>query len=539
MSKYINPLCLLIVLVLSGCSTDTLMKKEDFTIEKETTVVAPARPRKLPVRIPKISKPDPLEGKTITLTAKDAQFTDIFSAIAEIAELDLVIDSRITGMQESSQVSPVALPAVTAPAETGPSETGTAEETALNEEKTSQSASISLRPITIAFNETPLREALENITASLHIFYEVTGNSLRIKGTQSRTYHLNFMSSEKETKISVGGDVLGSSGGDDSSGSSPLTGEFSINDTTPTSSSDIYAQIEEIVESSLSPQGSYSLNRAIGFLEINDMRDSIERIDSYINTIKRYYNSQVLITAKIIQVSLSDSSRYGIDWTSMNGNIGDYAFNPIQQTLALGTDNLTPALEIEVQSDEHGINAAMNALKEFGDIKVLSNPRIRVMNGQPALISVGTNTSYIQEIKLTTTTTDGGTTIITPEVEIGSIFDGIMLGVLPYIDLETNQVNLSITPIKSRIVDLLEKNIRGDLYTLPTVDLEEASTQIRVKSGNIVALGGLISKNLSNESKSIPILGDIPYLGYLFSQKVKAVETNELVILLEPIIIEQ
>jgi type II secretory pathway component GspD/PulD (secretin) len=75
----------------------------------------------------------------------------------------------------------------------------------------------------------------------------------------------------------------------------------------------------------------------------------------------------------------------------------------------------------------------------------------------------------------------------------------------------------------------------GNIYTLPTVDLEEASTQIREKSGNVISLGGLISKNLSDEKKSIPIFGDIPYLGYLFSLKVKTVETNELVILLEPI----
>ena len=190
-------------------------------------------------------------------------------------------------------------------------------------------------------------------------------------------------------------------------------------------------------------------------------------------------------------------------------------------------------------SQEHGFDAALNALAQYGEIKVLSNPRIRVTNGQPALISVGTNTSYIQEIELTITTVEGGTTITTPEVTIGSIFDGVMLGVQPYIDLETNQVNLSITPIKSRVVELKETSISGNIYTLPTVDLKEATTQLRVKSGNIVALGGLISKNLADQKKSIPILGDIPILGYLFSQKIKTVETDELVILLEPVIIEQ
>jgi len=523
-------LTVLCIVLLSGCATDRLMEKEDFSVEKESSTLAPVQPRELPEPVPEVRKDEkksPLEGKTITLTAKNANYTDIFSAIAEIAGLDLVIDSRITHAQAVDPAVPQA------------TQTENGQNTGQQAEAAPQNTLVTLAPITIAFNDTPLKEALENITASLHIFYEIRGTTLFIKGTISRTYHLNFLSSQKETKIAVGGDVLGSSGNGGDSERNPLTGEFSIRDTTPTSSSDIYAQIEGVVKSSLSPQGSYSLNRAIGFLEVNDKRDSIDRIDAYINTLKRYYNSQVLITAKILEVTLSDSSKYGIDWTSIHGNIKDYAFNPIQQTLALPTDTLVPALEIQVHNAKSGFDATLNALEEFGNIKVLSNPRIRVTNGQPALISVGTNTSYIKEIKLTTTTTDGGTTITTPEVEIGSIFDGIMLGVLPNIDLETNQVNLSITPIKSRVVELLEKDIRGDLYTLPTVDLKEASTQIRVRSGNVIALGGLISKNLSDERRSIPIFGDIPYLGYLFSQKSKAVETNELVILLEPVIIEQ
>ncbi len=343
----------------------------------------------------------------------------------------------------------------------------------------------------------------------------------------------------------MGGDVLNGGSGSGSEGgssTSPLSGQFSIQSTTPSASNDIYAQVEQIVNSSLSGHGSYSLNRAIGFLEVNDRKNSIARIDSYIRTLKTYYNSQVIITAKILEVSLNDSSKYGIDWTSIHGTIGDYAFNPIQQRLAFNSDSLTPALEIQVGSTKHGIDAALEALQEFGNIKVLSNPRIRVTNGQPALISVGTNSSYVEKVEKTTTITEGRTEEDI-EVTISAVFDGIMLGVQPYIDLETNEVNLTITPIKSKVVKLEERTIGsfGDVgtFTLPTIDLKEATTQLRVKSGNVVALGGLISKDLSDQTKSIPILGTIPIVGYLFSQKVKSVETQELVILLEPVIIEQ
>jgi MSHA biogenesis protein MshL len=507
------------------------MKKEDFSIEKEKEAATPLEAAK-PVDSfakEKVAKLNPLKGKTITLTASNAAFTDVFAAIAERAGLDLVVDSRLK-------------------AGTG---TTLSEETAdAGKDKQTAKGPIILPPVSIAFNRTPLEEALENVASAMHIFYKVDGRALSIKGTDSRTYHLNFLSSQKQTTMSVGGDVIssstsssssGSSGGGSSGGSSDngLSGEFSIKDTIPVATSDICTQIEDHVKSTLTRDGSYSINRALGFLEVNDRRDAIDRIDAYIKTIKAYYNSQILITAKIIEVALKDKSQYGIDWTSTHLSINDIVFNPIQQNLALSTTNLTPALVIQAQSDVHGFNAAMNALQEFGDIKVLSNPRIRVTNGQPALISVGTNTSYIQEIKLTTTSSEGGPTITTPEVTVGSIFDGIMLGVVPNIDLDTGSINLSITPIKSRILKLEERDISGNVYTLPTVQLEEATTQIRVKSGNIIALGGLISKNLTQQNKSIPILGSLPGIGYLFSQQIKGVETAELVILLEPTILAQ
>ncbi|MGC9323977.1 MAG: hypothetical protein ACP5G0_04425 [Desulfomonilia bacterium] len=526
MSKYIK--CLLVavlcsVLVFSGCTTDKLIKKEDFSLEQEKSTASPPVPRRdiAPEERVEIIESSPLEGKIITLTAREASFSDVFSAIAESAELDLVIDSRLIS---TDKIAPQ-----------GESSQQDQED---NETKEKSLDNLIVLPmVSLGFTDTPLSTALDNLVRSLNVFYEIRDGILFVKATESRIYHLNFLSSQKETKITVGGDVLGNTMLSDT-GKSPLSGEFSINDKTPVTSTDIYSQIDEVLKSCMTRYGTYSINRALGFLEVRDMRDAIERIDAYITTIKTFYNAQVVITAKILEVSLNDESKYGIDWTSIHGNIGDYVFNPIQQRLALPTDTLVPALEIQVQSDKHGFEAVMNALEEYGNVKVLTNPRVRVTNGQPALISVGTSSSYIQEIKVTTTTTEGGTSITTPEVTIGSIFDGIMLGVVPNIDLDTNSVNLSITPIKSRIVNLMERSISDNIYTLPVVDLEEALTQIRVRSGDIVVLGGLISKNITHESTSIPILGDIPYLGYLFSQKIKGVESNELVIMLEPVILE-
>ncbi len=113
MSRHIRLLVFFcIIILLGGCSTDKIMKKEASEIEKETSQVTPLAPRELPeVKPPAVEeKPDPLAGKTITLTASNAGFTDIFSAISDIAGLDLVIDSRLVseGSSFSAYVQPAA-----------------------------------------------------------------------------------------------------------------------------------------------------------------------------------------------------------------------------------------------------------------------------------------------------------------------------------------------------------------------------------------------------------------------------------------------
>jgi len=523
--------------LLAACSTDKLLKKEESAIEKEKAHIKPPIPRVLPDEKPAVpeKKPDPLAGKTITLTANNASFTEIFTVIADIAGLDLVIDSRLISEERALSTRNKPQASSTSSAAPASQEAGGGTQANLKP--------IVISPVTVAFNKTPLDQALENITQSLNVFYEIKGRCMYIRGVGSKAFHLNFISAQKETKIGVGGDVLGggsSSGGSggSSTSSGPIMGMFSIQGTTTTASSDMYAQIEQVVKSSLTEYGSFSLNRAIGFLEVYDRKNSVDRIESYITKLKAFYNCQVLITAKILEVSLNDSSVYGIDWSSVNGYIKGYHFD-IQQNLAFSSDSITPALSVGIQNTKSGIDATIEALQQFGDIKVLSNPRIRVTNGQPALISVGTNQTYVEKIERTVTTSEGQTNT-EYEVTIGSIFDGVMFGVQPYIDLESNEINLSITPIKNRIVSMNEKDVGQGLgvYSLPVVDLKTATTQLRVKSGDVAVLGGLISKSTKNLSTGIPILGTVPGLEYLFSQQTKIVETDELVILLEPVIIQ-
>ncbi|HHS48966.1 MAG TPA: hypothetical protein ENM99_03800, partial [Desulfurella acetivorans] len=323
----------------------------------------------------------------------------------------------------------------------------------------------------------------------------------------------------------------------------------------------------------LSKQGKYSLDPSIGLLVVRDKEKNLNLISKYIQNLKSHYNSQVLLEVKIVEVNLNDSSSYGINWNALlraaNGrftvqqnlsNIPEnslnvltsssnypqqisgqtFPFNPgifgTAPPVATNESNMPTGIAATFNTNNFGV--LLNALAQYGNVKIISNPRILVTNGQPALISVGKSISYVQSVQVTTTTVAGGTSTTQPTVNLNSVFDGVMLGVIPYINNSTNVVNLSITPIKSTLLSLTPTTIGQNSYTLPQVNLEEATTQISAKSDQMIVIGGLISKQINKSNTRVPLLGDIPIVGNLFKQSNESISNAELVILIKPVILK-
>jgi MSHA biogenesis protein MshL len=395
------------------------------------------------------------------------------------------------------------------------------------------------------------------------LFYEVKDKTLYIKEFATKTFYLNFIASQKQASISVGGDVLGSamqsatSGIGSGSGSNGLTGEFKITDSIGTTSTNVYNQIENTLKTMLSKDGKYSLDQSIGLLVVRDKAENLKLISNYIKNLKAHYNSQVLLEVKIVEVDLNDSSNYGINWNALfraaNGhftvqqNLSETSVNGQTTPFAPGVFGTAPLIANNGTNMPTGIAATFNtnnfgvlldALAQYGNVKIVSNPRILVTNGQPALISVGKSISYIQSVQVSTTTVSGGTSTTQPTVNLSSIFDGVMLGVVPYINNLTNTVNLSITPIKSNVMSLQQVSVGSNSYTLPQVNLEEATTQISAKSDQMIVIGGLISKQINKSNTRVPVLGDIPVVGNLFKQSSESVNNVELVILIKPVVLK-
>jgi MSHA type pilus biogenesis protein MshL len=238
---------------------------------------------------------------------------------------------------------------------------------------------------------------------------------------------------------------------------------------------------------------------------------------------------QILIEARIIEVGLSDKYQYGIDWSVLRDTAASLTS---KSSVAWSLGN---GLVFSHEEKNISIDAAMDALKTFGHAKVVSNPSIRVKHGKPGLISVGTSFTYQKRVQTTREVTTGTDREIT-DVEVSTVFDGLILGVVPFVG-KNHKISLLINPINSSVDrdSLVPKSVGGSTdsqISLPEVRIKEISTTIDLEDGDVVVLGGLIDDIQTKVNKGVPILSSIPIVGYLFKNELKSVESRELVIII-------
>jgi len=334
----------------------------------------------------------------------------------------------------------------------------------------------------------------------------------------------------------LGGGTKGG-GGTTSSGtttteiSNPLSGLFELSGETTKEGNDIYSFIEKsLKEGLLSKDGTFLIDRFTGTLMVKDRPRNIRNIRTLIENLRARYSKQVIIEARIVEVALNKSHEFGVQWqTVLNEEIGKKPTVSSVTNLFWGTGDEAKALVAHVTAAPY-FDAILRMIENYGTVNIISNPKIRAMHGQPALISAGTSIAYIKSIKRETTVTAGTETRETT-VDTSAIFDGLVFGVIPYVD-QDGSIILHLVPIKSDVVALTEKTIENNTITLPTVNLRETSTVVKVRPEDMVIIGGIILDKRKESNSRVPILGRIPGIGALFGQKTDSREKVELIILL-------
>lgn len=277
-----------------------------------------------------------------------------------------------------------------------------------------------------------------------------------------------------------------------------------------------------------------------GLVTIRAMPNEIKVVKKFIRDSAENLRRQVIIEAKIMEVTLNDDYQQGINWDEVLGHVGstDIAFSTAGG-LAGNTISTLIGGTTSIGFKNKDFAGVINLLSTQGNVQVLSSPRITVTNNQKAVIKVGNDEYFVTDVSSTTTT--GTSTTVTPEVDLTPFFSGIALDVTPQIS-ESGEVILHVHPavtITEEQVKLIQ--LGGDEIVLPMArsSVRESDTIIRAKSGEIVIIGGLIETRKVDSESKIPLLGDIPWVGELFKSKRQKTEKKELVILLKPIVIGQ
>jgi general secretion pathway protein D/MSHA biogenesis protein MshL len=426
-------------------------------------------------------------------------------------------------------------------------------------------------------------KAIDNILRQVDYFYELQGSTIVIKYRETKQFHVAMPFTKQAFSTGTGGNVLG---GDVGGEGIAKNVEGTIKLVSEKNEFDIWSNIKTNMDSILKVErtkkitslkdepapedagkaktdsnakakdGSenvmtevevtggaenyYLIDKPVGLVTVTAPRPIIEKVDAYFKSLQKEIYKQVSIEAKIIEVQLIDSSSIGINWDSVlknfqitgsvefgdNGSI--FSWNPTTG------ETSSPRLVSNVSINTKNFEAFLNALKTQGNTKVLSNPKISVLNGQPAMITVGQNITYIDSIEVDV---DTETNTRTYTAETANILSGVGLALTATV-LDNNVIIMNLVPVTSELQGEIEyKSVGEGEVGLPVVNVREMSTTVKVKNGDMLVIGGLISDVNDNTGSFAPVVGDIPLVKYLFGYEEKTKNKRELIILLKPRII--
>lgn len=446
-------------------------------------------------QVPVIAAPEPVEKlQTFTVVASNLPANELLFALARDARLNLDIDPSITDR-------------------------------------------VSINAI-----DQTLPQILKRVSRQVTLRYYLDGPNLVVEKDRpfTRVYRINYLNMSRTTSSSVSVATQIASTGTSAEGGG---GSNSSTTVTNEAKNDFWTTLEENIEllaGSGGAEGTVISNRESGNISVRTTALAHEDIQRFLDNVMRSARRQVLIEATVVEVTLNDDFQAGVDWSRIASGDGW----SLQQSLLGGTLGTTPFLAATYTDGnaDRDISAAIKALDSFGEVSVMSSPKIMALNNQTSILKVVDNRVYFTTEFEETEATDNSAAKTTYTVTVNTVPVGFVMNVTPYIT-DNDEVILNIRPTISRILRFVETpnpalSAAGISNPIPEIQVREMESVLRVANGNTAVIGGLMQDAANKSSSGLPGLHDSKGFGFLFGTKTRELDKTELVIFLRPRILE-
>jgi MSHA biogenesis protein MshL len=328
---------------------------------------------------------------------------------------------------------------------------------------------------------------------------------------------------------SIGGGAAASAGQGAPSAASGLQAQFTVTGRFQTDAGGLAQFLRDLAGANAEVQ----VMQEMGFITVRSNGAALGRVSQFLNRFSAVAMRRVDIEASIVEVTLTDEFRYGIDWTrvlsgSTSGSIS------LLGTSAITAPGFSPALSANVTRGS--ISVVLRALQQYTSVRVISQPRVLAMNNTPSVIFDGQQLPYVPSVASTIVAGAGGGTTTTSAAAAFAV-DGVTLSLQPDI-LSDQEVQLTIVPVLNRVQEFQTFDIgAGTRVTAPVQRTNQSLMQVVAQSGNTLILGGIRSSVGDETRAGVPGLVDVPVAGEALSRRNQRTVAREVVLLLRATVI--
>jgi MSHA type pilus biogenesis protein MshL len=409
--------------------------------------------------------------------------------------------------------------------------------------------------VTLDFNGGPLRTALIALTEPHGFHFEESPAGIVVRLRKTTLYAIDYpqltRSGSGSASITLGGATGGSGGsfgnsaqnvggtlgrpssnGNGYAASGSDATQVSIQQENPNT---FWASLEGELRAMLKDGDSLVMNRFSGVAQVTAPMKRHDAIRAFIQLVNRRITQQVEIEARLVEVTLRDEQKLGVDWelaaTSAEG-VRIQSGAPVDLLGVGGTVLASNSFSATLGFGK--ATAVIRALKQQGDVKTVAQPRLRALNNQTAFIKVGEDRPFFRLQQATSLQQPGVTNAFNQTQEqfsVSTITIGTILAVTPQVDGD-NVITLDVLPAITRLQAIITSP--DGRQTAPVTEVKQASTIVRLRDGETAIIGGLISEENGETVRRVPVLGRVPIVGAAFSSKAHLRARTELVIFLTP-----